>query len=130
MLAAAIEDAGGADVVMIDTLNRAAPDMDENSSRDMGMALEGCKQLQALTGGLVALVAHTGKDVTKGLRGHSSLFAALDAAIEVSRDDTQRQWKSGKVKDGLENASTRHLYVRASEHLANEAAGLAVRNAR
>lgn len=99
-LAAAIDEAGGADLVVVDTLNRATPGADENSSRDMGMTLEGCRELQGMFGGLLLLVAHTGKDATKGLRGHSSLFAALDAAIEVTRTSDRREWRSEKVKDG------------------------------
>lgn len=87
-------------VVFLDTLNRAAPTSDENSSKDMGEILEAAKRLQATTGGLVTLVHHTGKDATKGLRGHSSLFAALDAAIEVSRNGERRIWQPPKVKDG------------------------------
>lgn len=100
-LAAAILAAVGAGaVVFVDTLNRAAPTADENSSRDMGEILEGAKQLQALTGGLVVLIHHTGKDAARGLRGHSSLFAAMDAAIEVTRDGDRREWKVSKAKDG------------------------------
>ena len=100
-LAAAILAAVGAGaVVFVDTLNRAAPLADENSSRDMGAILEGAKELQALTGGLVVLIHHTGKDATRGLRGHSSLFAAMDAAIEVTRDGDRREWKVSKAKDG------------------------------
>jgi hypothetical protein len=95
---AAVVPAGA--VVFIDTLNRAAPTADENNSRDMGEILEAVKQLQTLTGGLVVLIHHTGKDATKGLRGHSSLFAALDSAIEVSRDADRREWKVAKAKDG------------------------------
>ncbi len=87
-------------VLFLDTLNRAAPTADENSSTDMGLILEATKRLQALTGGLVVLVHHTGKDSTKGLRGHSSLFAALDAAVEVSRDGERRTWTVAKSKDG------------------------------
>jgi putative DNA primase/helicase len=89
-------------VVIIDTLNRAAPESDENSSRDMGLILEAAKRLQALTGGLVVLVHHTGKDESKGLRGHSSLFAALDAVVTVSRDGDRREWRLGKSKDGAD----------------------------
>jgi hypothetical protein len=89
-------------VLFIDTLNRAAPTADENSSADMGLILESAKRLQALTGGLVVLVHHTGKDTTKGLRGHSSLFAALDAGVEVSRDGDRRTWSVAKSKDGAD----------------------------
>lgn len=95
---AAVVPAGA--VVFLDTLNRAAPTADENSSRDMGEILSAAKQLQTLTGGLVVLIHHTGKDATKGLRGHSSLFAAMDAAVEVSRDGDRREWRVAKSKDG------------------------------
>lgn len=89
-------------VVFLDTLNRAAPTSDENSSKDMGEILEAAKHLQALTGGLVVLVHHTGKDTTRGLRGHSSLFAAMDAAVEVSREGGRREWRVAKSKDGAD----------------------------
>jgi hypothetical protein len=82
-------------VVLIDTLNRAAPTVDENSSKDMGQIIQGAKDLQTAIGGLVVLVHHTGKDSTKGMRGHSSLHAALDAAIEVERDAKgTRSWSA------------------------------------
>lgn len=100
-LAAAIGSAGvGGGVVVLDTLNRAAPGTDENSSQDMGRIIAACKQLQGLVGGLVVLVHHTGKDAAKGLRGHSSLFAALDSAVEVTRSEDRREWKVAKSKDG------------------------------
>ena len=92
-------------VVFIDTLNRAAPNTDENNSKDMGNLIEAAKRLQALTEGLAVLIHHTGKNVSAGLRGHSSLMAALDAAIEVSRDGDSRQWTVAKVKDGADGNS-------------------------
>ena len=105
-LAHAIKANGSsADVVVLDTLNRAAPGADENSSSDMGNLIAAAKRLQTLIGGLVILVHHTGKDATKGLRGHSSLLAALDAAIEVRRDGDRREWLIAKVKDGQDGAS-------------------------
>lgn len=87
-------------VVFVDTMNRAAPTADENSNRDMGEIIEGAKTLQRLTQGLVILVAHTGKDTCKGLRGHSSLLAALDGAIEISREGARQtqQHLEGRVQ--------------------------------
>jgi RecA/RadA recombinase len=90
-------------VVIVDTLNRAAPGKDENSSKDMGEVLAGMKKLQELTGGLVLVVHHTGKDASKGMRGHSSLYAALDGAIEVKRDKAARSWSLAKAKDGSDD---------------------------
>ena len=104
-LAAAVLTAGAGAVTILDTLNRAAPEADENASADMGRILEAAKALQRLTAGLVVVVHHTGKDATKGLRGHSSLFAALDAAVEVTRDGDRREWKVAKAKDGQDGAA-------------------------
>jgi AAA domain len=92
-------------VVFIDTLNRAAPTADENSSKDMGAILEAAKLLESLILGLVVLVHHTGKDSAKGLRGHSSFFARCDAVIEVSRGEDYREWKVSKSKDGADGVS-------------------------
>jgi hypothetical protein len=66
----------------------------------MGAIIEAAKTLQRELGGLVLLVHHTGKDASKGPRGHSSLLAALDGAIEVTRDLDRRQWSVYKAKDG------------------------------
>lgn len=105
-LAQAIKANGqGAEVIVLDTLNRAAPGADENDSKSMSQIITSCKQLQLLTGGLVVLVHHTGKDASKGLRGHSSLHAALDAAIEVRRNGSRREWIIAKSKDGEDGAS-------------------------
>ena len=117
-LAAVVPDGA---VVVVDTLNRAAPTADENSSRDMGEILEAAKLLQALTRGLVVLVHHTGKDSARGLRGHSSLFAAMDAAIEVSREGDRREWKVAKSKDGQDGEA--HPFKLHVEVLGTEPTG-------
>lgn len=111
-------------VVVLDTLNRSAPTADENSSRDMGEILEAAKTLQTLTRGLVLLVHHTGKNAAAGLRGHSSLFAAMDAAIEVSRDGDRREWKVAKSKDGQDG--TAHPFKLQVETLGVEETGEAI----
>jgi len=90
-------------LIILDTLNRATPGADENSSKDMGEIISNTKKLQQLVGGLVLLVTHTGKDRTKGIRGHSSLIAALDAAIQVTREGERREWINTKAKDGKDS---------------------------
>lgn len=89
-------------IVIIDTLNRAAPGADENSSAEMSQIINACKLIQQGAGGLVLLVHHSGKDATKGMPGHSSLHAALDAAIEVRRSGDDREWLVAKAKDGAD----------------------------
>lgn len=124
-LAAAILASGGKGaLVIVDTLNRAAPAADENASKDMGLILEATKALQRRVGGVVMLVHHTGKDATKGLRGHSSLFAALDAALEVSRSGEAREWSVAKSKDGQDG--TTHPFRLAVMDLGTDADGEAI----
>ncbi|WP_051154007.1 AAA family ATPase [Paraburkholderia graminis] len=104
-LCAAASAAGLRDgLLVIDTLNRAAPGADENASTDMGALIEACKEIQREIGGLVLAVHHTGKDAAKGMRGHSSLIAALDAAIEVKRDGDRREFYVAKSKDDADGA--------------------------
>jgi hypothetical protein len=87
-------------VVFLDTLNRAASGVDENGSEGMGKILAGAGALQRLTGGLVVLVHHSGKNAANGMRGHSSLLGAMDAVVEVERSGETRHWSDAKVKDG------------------------------
>ena len=108
-------------VVIIDTLNRAAPTADENSSQDMGTILQSLKQLEDTTGGLVVVVHHTGKDAARGMRGHSSLHAALDAVIEVKRNGDARSWGIAKAKDGEDGGD--HAFTLEHHVLGTDADG-------
>ena len=103
-LAAIKQSAPKHGVLVIDTLNRAAPGTDENSSRDMSNIINAAAEIQAAMDGLVLLVAHSGKDGTRGIRGHSSLFAALDASIEVGRNGDSRFVRLDKVKEAEDGA--------------------------
>ena len=87
-------------VICIDTLNQASPGGDENNSTDMGRIIASVKKIAEAFNGFVFLVHHTGKDRSKGLRGHSSLRAALDVSIEVKREVDCYVWKTDKMKDG------------------------------
>ncbi|MGF6481932.1 AAA family ATPase [Paraburkholderia sp. JPY419] len=90
-------------LVMIDTLNRATPALDENSGAEMSVLIQNCAEIRRQLGGSVLLICHSGKDSSKGIRGHSSLIASLDAAIEVVRnEDGTRQWRMVKAKDDID----------------------------
>jgi len=90
---------GSGAIVVIDTLNQASPGADENSSQDMGRIIASAKRVAAIVGGLVVLVHHAGKNRSQGLRGHSSLLAAMDAVIEVQQVSGVRKWHVTKAKD-------------------------------
>lgn len=76
-------------LIVIDTLARAISGGDENSSQDMGTLISNADALRGLTGAHIAFIHHSGKDALKGARGHSSLRAAVDTEIEISRQDAE-----------------------------------------
>jgi hypothetical protein len=97
-------------VIIIDTLAQATPGADENTGKDMGLVLQAAKYIADAVDGLVILVHHSGKDSSRGLRGHSSLNGAMDAVINVARDNVtdRRSWRVTKMKDA-EDGATGHF---------------------
>lgn len=74
-------------LVIVDTLARAMAGGDENAGKDMTSAVGQLDAIRAATGAHVSLIHHCGKDEARGARGHSSLRAAVDTEIEVSRPE-------------------------------------------
>lgn len=73
-------------VLIIDTWAMLTASMDENSGKDMSAAMAALRQLQTRVFNLtIIIIHHGGKDGSRGMRGHSSLLAAVDVAIEVDR---------------------------------------------
>jgi hypothetical protein len=99
-VARSIVAAGGADLIIVDTLAQVTPGANENAGEDMGKALGHCKGLKRATGAPVLLVHHSGKDAARGARGWSGLKAAADAELEVTRTAGGRALRTSKQKDG------------------------------
>lgn len=114
-----IDHQGGAKVIIVDTLNRAMHGADENASLSMGQVILGAMILQRGLDGLVGFVHHPGKDVSKKLRGHSSLYAALDAILEVKAEGASIVWRTIKSKDG--EANVRHSFELKAVEFLNKA---------
>jgi hypothetical protein len=77
-------------LVIVDTLARAMAGANENSSEDMTRLVRAGDRIREETGAHLMWIHHSGKDQTKGARGHSSLRAALDTEMEVTADQTAR----------------------------------------
>jgi KaiC/GvpD/RAD55 family RecA-like ATPase len=77
-------------LIIIDTLSRVMAGGNENGSDDMGALVQHIDRLRAETGATTLLVHHSGKEASRGARGHSLLRAATDTEIEVSRDDASK----------------------------------------
>lgn len=85
--------------VVFDTLSRSMPGGDENSAQDVTRVIAAADRIRHELGATVILIHHSGKDSTKGARGHSALVAAADTVIAVDA----RVATFEKVRDGVAN---------------------------
>lgn len=92
-------------VVVIDTLARATVGLEENSAKDMGVAMAALKRIADATGAAVIVVHHTGK--SGGYRGSSAIEAAADAMILVEKvTPLTLDLKATKVKEAEPDSFT------------------------
>ena len=82
---------GSFDLIIIDTMARVMGGGDENAAPDIADLIRNLDHIRRATGAHIMLVHHTGKDTGRGARGHSSLRAAIDTEIELSRDEETGQ---------------------------------------
>lgn len=101
LIAAAImAHAAGREVAMIvvDTQARVTEGLDENSGQDMSEFAAAVGQLSTDTGAAVLVVHHTGVDTTRA-RGHTSVKAAFDTEIRVTKGPRGVQLTNPKQKN-------------------------------
>ena len=97
-------------LVIIDTLARSFGGGDENSNVDMGEFIMQCDRIKtAFDGATVMIVHHSGKDTTRGARGHSSLYGAVDTELELKRSQGSDSVtiRNSKQKDAEETDGIR-----------------------
>jgi predicted ATP-dependent serine protease len=86
--------------VVVDTLSKSIVGIDENSAKDMSIAVTALYDiLEATHGGNVLVIHHTGKDKTT-VRGSSALEAGVDIAYLAEADGDLFRLKRTKRKDG------------------------------
>ena len=92
-LVSAVQDAAlgmRVELIVIDTLSRVMAGGNENQPDAMGAFVRNIDRLRAATGAAVLIVHHSGKDASRGARGHSLLHAAIDAEFEITRDEATK----------------------------------------
>ena len=89
-------------LIVVDTLAMSMGGGSENDSADMGKYIQNIFELKARYNCHVMIIHHSGKDKSKGSRGHSSLRAAVDTEIEVKDEGGFRTATCKKQRD-LEN---------------------------
>ncbi|NEN07615.1 AAA family ATPase [Diaminobutyricibacter tongyongensis] len=86
--------------IVVDTLSKSIVGADENSAKDMSVAVSALYDiLDATNGGNVLVLHHTGKDKTT-VRGSSALEAGVDIAYLSESDGDIFRLKRTKRKDG------------------------------
>lgn len=95
-----------AGLIVIDTLNRAISGGSENDPADMGLLIKNIDAIRAATGAHILVIHHSGKDASKGMRGHSSLLGAADMVMDVKRGEKgqPRTVTVPKAKDDADGA--------------------------
>lgn len=87
-------------IVAVDTVNRALGGGDENSSADMGAFIRAADKIRdAFPKAGILLVHHTGKDKSKGARGHSSFSAAVGGELYIEDNNGTRTVTITKQRD-------------------------------
>jgi hypothetical protein len=86
-------------IIVVDTLAQSFGAGSENDGKDMGLFIANIALLKQHFGGHVMIVHHSGKDVARGARGHSSLRAAVDTEIELKQDGVVRVATVTKQRD-------------------------------
>lgn len=87
-------------MVIIDTLNMACPNIEENSASEMSGVITKAKLISEKLNSTVLIIHHSGKDESRGMRGSSSLKASMDTIIYVKQDSNGNcEWSLEKSKD-------------------------------
>lgn len=90
--------ATGAKLLVVDTLARSMAGGDENSSQDMGLAIQALDWLREKTGCAVLVLHHSGV-IGERPRGSTALFGAVDSLIRVEGDGQRVQVACEAHKD-------------------------------
>ncbi len=88
-------------IVVIDTLARAMPGVDENSAQEVGLVIAHCDTVRDALECAVAPIHHGGKDAERGMRGSSAIHGAVDATFRLKSAGQGRvQMINEDQKDG------------------------------
>lgn len=92
-------------LIVVDTFSTASPGANENASEDMSRLISAGEAINKATGAALLWVHHKNAAGDRE-RGHTSLRANIDTAIEVTKDEESnlRTARLAKLKDGEDGA--------------------------
>ncbi len=86
-------------LIIIDTFSKATIGGEDNSTKDMGMAMGNAYNIANHFNALVILIDHMGKDTKRGVRGAYAKHAAADMVGHVSKIGDTVTIKTAKQKE-------------------------------
>ncbi|XAI96299.1 primase DnaG/twinkle [Microcystis phage Mae-JY30] len=104
------------ELIVIDTLSKATPGINENDSADIGRVLERCDRIRRATGAHIQIVHHMNAEGAKP-RGHTSLLANIETVIVTRKVEDHhdadgrmvREFELRKQKEGEAGTKTRFV---------------------
>lgn len=86
-------------LVVVDTVARSIPGLDENSAQEMGLFVAAVEDIKTGVSCHLLGVHHSGKDETRGARGSNALLGAVDTMIRCKREKERLTVTIEKQKD-------------------------------
>lgn len=97
-------------LTVLDALGSATRGADENSGKDMGLAMGSLLKVIAATDTSVLLLAHTPhRDGEKRVRGHSGLLADVDAHLAITAAGAAKVLEVVKMRDAESGLKVRFM---------------------
>ena len=100
-------------LIIIDTLARAMVGIEENSSKDTSMFIHKFDIIKKAFNCALLYIHHSGKDVTRGMRGSSALLACVDVSISIESTCKHVNVAVVKQKDAEQISSTLIIHKHA-----------------
>lgn len=104
-LCRALQKEGPLAAIYVDTYARVMGEGNENEAKDTNLVIAHCALLHELTGAIVILIHHSGKNAANGARGSGALRAAADVEYAVAKATGRHTFKVTKMKDGEDGKS-------------------------
>jgi hypothetical protein len=93
-------------LIVIDTLARCMPGLDENSARDMGLVVEGLTRLaEQVPSAAVMFVHHAGKSGNGEMRGSTALIGGVDLELRLETKGKSKRLVVSKANNVAEGQS-------------------------
>lgn len=98
-------------LIIVDTLAAATTGADGSSDKDMGTVCERLRKVATALECAVLVVHHSGKDVSKGMRGSSAILGAVDYTILAEEGKSASTLSVEKMRDASKAQSVKFKLV-------------------